>query len=291
MKKILFVWSMTCKPTSYIQKALDTVKPEEMTIHRVFLDGYPEFDDSSYDGLIYNTFAADWHQKFNKEVCKRTDEKYLSFKGKKILLDSHDDGTVDGMERFNDKKNPRIKYTPGYEFMKEYNVIISIPIKVWWVHIYRGEEKTNLIAYTGRKVGFNHTIREDVAERLKPYGAFMDRQKSINAAGRILRKSKIGIGVPGWGPIGSAHNETLAAKAVLFSHEDVKKVKILPFAELSDDISYVSFNMDNLEEKLSNLINDEEKIKYITEDGNKVFKIGYNPRRTAEEILQFFKED
>jgi len=287
--KILFVWSMTCKPSSYIQKALDTIKSDEMTIHRLFLDGYPDFDDNGYDGLIYNTFAAENHPKFNKEVCKKTDEKYLNFKGKKILLDSHDDGTIDGFPRFNDKKNPRIKYTSGYDFMKEYNVIISIPIKVRWFHVYRGEEKTIPIIYTGVKEPFPHTIRREVANRLIPFNAYTQRERKSVSAGVLLRRSKISIGVPGWGPIGSSHNEALAAKAVLFSYDSIKKVKLLPYGELQDDFNYVSFNLENLDDRLSNLLKDEERINFIAENGNQLFKEGYNPRRTAEQVMEFFK--
>jgi hypothetical protein len=289
MKKLLFVWSMTCKESSYIQKALDCIKSSDLEVHRVFLNSYPDFDDSGYDFLIYNTFAAEPHPKFEKDITRRSDEKFYKFPGKVVLLDSHDDGTLDGFERMRNRAIPRIKYTPGYDFMKEYNVIMALPIKVRWFHRYKGEEKTIPIIYTGVKEPFPHTIRREVADRLIPFDAYTKREKSAVQAGRLLRSSKISIGVPGWGPIGSAHCEALAAKALLFSHQDVKKVKLLPFAELEDNFNYVPFAMENLEEKLSILLKDEEAIRFIAENGYQLFKEGYSPERTAKQIVDYFK--
>lgn len=292
MKKLLFVWSMTCKNSSYIQKSLDCIKPEEMAVTRVFLDDFSRlslFDDAPYDFLIYNTFAGENHVKFDKEISLRSDEKFYNFPGKKLLLDSHDDGTVDGFARMNDRVSPRIKYTPGYDFMKEYNVVMALPIKVRWFHQYKGEEKTIPIIYTGVKEPFPHTIRREVADRLIPFNAYTEREKSAVAAGRLLRSAKISIGVPGWGPIGSAHCEALAAKALLFSYKSVKDVKLLPFGELEDNFNYVPFAMVNLEEKLSILLKDEDAIRFIAENGYQLFKEGYDPPRTARQIIDYFK--
>jgi hypothetical protein len=291
MKKLLFVWSMTCKDSAYISVALRTIKPEDLTIHRVFIDGYPDFDDSGYDYLIYNTFADESNpNKFNREASLRGDEKFMKFPGKKLLLDSHDDGTLDGFVRLNMKQVPRIKYTPGYDFMKVFNVVMSVPIKVRWFHKYKGETKVIKLIYTGEKKNFPHTIRMQVNERLKPFHPFTAWTRSPLEHGVNLRCSEISVACPGWGPIGSAHCEALAAKAVLFSHWWVEKVKLLPFAELEENINYVPFYMANLEEKLSILLKDEEKIKWIAENGHKAFKEGYSPERTGKQIVDYFKE-
>jgi len=287
--RLLFVWSATCKDSAYISISLRTIAPSKMEVTRVFLNDYPEFNDRGYDYLIYNTFADEGHpHKFDREVTQRADEKFHQFRGPKLLLDSHDDGTVDGFARMNDKLSPRIKYTPGYEFVKDYNVIAAVPIKIRWFHKYQGEEKTIPIIYTGVKEPFPHTIRREVANRLIPFGVYTTRHRSSQMAASLLRQAKISIGVPGWGPIGSAHCEALAAKAVLFSHDWVKKVKLLPFAELEDGYHYVSFNMENLEGRLQWLMKDEERIKFIANNGYKAFQAGYSPRATAEIILKFF---
>lgn len=289
MKKLLFVWSMTCKSSSYIQKSLDCIKPEEMGVTRVFLDDYPAFDDSGYDFLIYNTFADESNPlKFNREVSLRGDEKFMKFPGKKLLLDSHDDGTLDGFSRLNDHITPRIKYTPGYDFMKQYSVVMAVPIKVRWFHKFRGETKVIQLIYTGEKKNFPHTIRMEVNERLKPFHAFTAWTRSPLEHGVNLRMSKISVACPGWGPIGSAHCEALAAKAVLFAYKSVKEVKLLPFAELEDNFNYVPFAMENLEEKLSILLKDEAAINFIAENGYQTFKEGYDPPRTARQIVEFF---
>jgi hypothetical protein len=291
MKKLLFVWSMTCKDSAYISIALRTIKPSDLEIRRIFIDDYPSFDDSGYDFLIYNTFADESNpKKFNREASLRGDEKFMKFPGKKLLLDSHDDGTKDGFYRMNDHENPRIKYTPGYDFMNMFNVVMSVPIKVRWFHRYKGEVKSISIIYTGEKNNFPHTIRMDVDRLLAPFHPFTLRTKSPVEHGLNLRRSKISVACPGWGPIGSAHVEALAAKAVLFSHWWVQKVKLLPFAELEDNVNYVPFHMENLEEKLSILLRDEEKIKWIAENGHKAFKEGYDPTRTGQQIVDYFKE-
>jgi hypothetical protein len=44
--------------------------------------------------------------------------------------------------------------------------------------------------------------------------------------------------------------------------------------------------IDDAMNRLS-LINDEDKIKYIADNGYKYFLEGYNPQRTGQEILNF----
>jgi hypothetical protein len=293
MKKLLFVYSCTCsKDSAYIVQALRRIPTDKMVLQSVSIENYLAFDDSEYDYLIYNSFAAEEHPlKFNKEIVYKTDEKYHKFKGKKLLLDSHDDGTLDSYARFNDKVQPRIKYTPGYEYSNEFNIVAEIPIKVRSVHVWRGEEKTISLVYCGNKRGFLHSVRVDTANRLSPFNPNMTWYRSMNVYGRILRAAKISVATPGWGPIGSAHNEALSAAAVLFSYESVKKVKILPFAELEDGQNYVSYNFDNLEEKLSWLLANEDEIKRIRLNGRKTFDIGYDVVRTANLITDYFLEN
>ena len=207
-----------------------------------------------------------------------------------MLLDSHDNGSLDAYSRFHDITLPRIKYTPAYEDTKGFNIIATIPIRVRDMYLYNGEEKTIPIIYCGNKRGFTHNIRSVVDERLKPFNPVTARHASMELYAADLKSSKISVACPGAGPIGSAHNESLAAGAVLFSYESVKKVKILPFGELVDGENYVSFNLDNLEDKLSWLLANEDEIKRIGENGRTLFNTGYVPRKTAEIILKYFND-
>ncbi len=293
MKKLLFVYSYTCsKDSAYIVKALRHISIDKLLVQSVSIDNYYAFDDSEYDCLIYNSFADEGHTlKFNKGIVYSADEKYYKFKGKKLLLDSHDDGTLDSYSRFNDKVQPRIKYTPGYEYAKEFNIVAEIPIKVRWVHVWNGEEKTIPLVYGGNKRGFLHSVRVEVLNKLKSFNPHIMWYRSMNDYGRILRVAKISVATPGWGPIGSAHNEALSAAAVLFAYESVKKVKILPFAELEDGQNYVSFDLDNIEDKLSWLLANEDEIKRIRLNGRKTFDAGYDPVRTANLITDYFWSD
>jgi hypothetical protein len=270
---------------------LDTITPEEMEIDRVSIDDYKgSFDDSPYDFLMYNSFASELNPlKFIKENIYPADDKYHKFNRKKLLLDSHDDGTLDGFERFNDKVSPRIKYTPGYEFAKEYNVIGAIPIKIRGFHLWNGEQKKITLVFSGNKKGFFHNIREVVDDRIRPFKPYEVTIRSKGGYAEILKRTKISVACPGWGLMGSAHNEALAAKAVLFSYETVKKVKLLPFSEMVDGENCVLFNLENLEDKLSYLLANEDEIKRIAENGRKAFDEGYLPRKTAELILNYFK--
>ena len=289
MKKILFVYSYSCKPSQYIGTALWHINSLGVQLDRVFINDYVSYDDSEYDCLIYNTFANENQvRKFYKKAVDVTDEKYHKFKGMKILLDSHDSAILDGFNRFNDKTTPRIKIQGGHDFIKEYNVIATATLRSWFANTYSGEEKIVPLIYCGNKGPFQHKIRELTLERLKPFNP-ITKKFSLRNYGNLLRSAKISVGVPGWGEVGSSHIDSVATKCALFSHESIKSVKMFPFADLIDNYNYISYNFDNIEDRMRELIQDEDKIKFIAENGYEYFKEGYNPQRTGQEILNYIR--
>lgn len=292
--KVLFTYSPSVRPRGYIFKALKYVPGVDC----LPMDRYLDFDDSGYDGLIYSpiAFECQWselEEKYRKAYfyTPEIDEKYHRFKGKKLLFDTRDEGNSDGFGRFKDCTTPRMKITPGYDFMKRFNVIIPVPFTVRDGFVAReGDVKTIFLLYCSSIGGYPHTIRKVVFERLKPFNPYTKRVP-IRDYEVALRSAKIAVSVPGWGTACKSHGETLAARTLLFAHESIKTVKLLPFSDMVDGEHYVSFNLDNLEEKLTDTMKDDERLKRISENGRNLFDKGYCPKKTGEQILEYFREE
>ena len=78
---------------------------------------YIHFNQDDFDILIYQTFPDEDHPfKFNGEMVRRTDKKFLEFKGIKVLMDSFDNGEKDGFSRMGDASKTllRIKTVPSW---------------------------------------------------------------------------------------------------------------------------------------------------------------------------------
>ncbi len=289
---ILFVYSPSVRPHGYIFQALTCVGGVDC----IRDSQYENFDDTKYDGLIYSpiAFECEWNEleeKYRKAYpyIEKNDEKYLNFKGKKLLYDTRDEGNSDGFGRFKDHTSSRMKMNPGYDFMTKFNVIIPIP---WTCNkgFFSTEEdvKSIPLLYCSRINGYPHRIRRIVFDRLKAFSPYTMRN-GFGEYQKILRSAKVAVSVPGWGTGCKSHGETLAAKVLLFAYESVRSVKILPFSDLIDGQDYVSFNLDNLEDKLSHILNDEKLMTEISANGNAKFKVGYLPEKTGKQISEYFK--
>ena len=295
--RILFVYSSSLRPRGFAFQVMNHVG----CVDCIDMGAYVNFDDSKYDGLIYSptAFECKWSELSNRyrvayPYLPEIDEKYHNFKGKKLLFDTRDDENSDGFGRFNDPTIPRMKSTPSYEFMKNFNVIIPMARPVHSVLVDNGPDTKaipllyccKMNGYSG--VPFPTNIRHTVYDKLMPFNPYTTRTRDTVAYCNALRSAKISVVVPGYGLITKSHSEALAAGAVMFSHETVKEIKLLPFTELVDGENYVSFNLDNLEEKLKYLLNDEDRIKVISENGRKAFVEGYRPDKVATQILEYF---
>jgi hypothetical protein len=279
-------------------KMLDTITSNEMVVDRVPIETYSMgYDDSDYDYMIYNSFSDERHpQKFDKAMVEKADEGFMKFSRKKILLDTYDYEMEDGFARFRDRTTPRIKLIPGLEFMKEYNVILPLANRCMSIFWYNGEEKTIPLVYGAKnRHGFRHSIRSIVGNRLPPFKPYNmcengDRIKhGLMQWAWILKSSRVCVTVPGDGELGSATTDSLCAKSAMFGFEWVNRVKLFPYSDLTDGVDYVSFNLENMEDKLSDLLKDEDKINSIAENGHKVFLEGYNPRRSAEDLMRYLQ--
>lgn len=286
--KLLLIRSASCSGHSYMIQCLNYMPEIEPTV--IHIDNCHNIDYSGYDYLIYNSFSSEWYPpKFDTKIIYPADERFHQFKGKKILFDTHDEGNKDGFERMKDYGYPRLKINPGYDFMTKFNVVTAIPYTAYHrFHLKTPVTKTIPLLYCANLRGFPHNIRKTVFERLKPFNPYTTRT-SINYYADILKTAKISVTVPGYGTGCKSHVEALAAGTLLFAYESIKEVKTLPFADLVEGQHYVSFNLDNLEERLSGLMSNDKYVEEVSRNGNSCFKIGYDPRRTGEEIAKWFR--
>jgi hypothetical protein len=285
--KLLFVYDNSIG-VNYLKQALSCVPPEEAEITIIKLSEYPTFDDSSFDGLIYNTFPDENHRhKFRKDLILKTDEKARTFKGKVILFDSHDAGYKDAFTRLQAREVPRIKIVPCKETVL--NMVIPIPFAVNTIFMDATKQRTVPLIYCAKLDGYETDIRRKVFDAIAPFQPFTDRLDFYTYAD-VLTKSSISVVAPGWGAACVAHLEALAAGALLFAHESIRDTILLPFADLIEDRHYVLYNLENIHEKLAELIADPFKVSRIAKAGNKAFYKGYNLRKTADQVIDFFKE-
>jgi len=274
--------------TAYLRKALDQIKPDEAEVTQIKLGDYPALDDRGYDALIYNTFPDEAHpRKFRKDLVARTDEKMNHFRGECLWFDSHDDGLKDAFLRFNMPTFPRIKVTPGCGTL---NVRIPITFGINEAFLHPEAERKIPLLYCARLDGYATDLRRQIFDRLAPFKPFTGRM-SLDVYASHLASAQIAVAAPGWGTATLSHLEILASGALLLAHESIADVKLLPFADLVDGKNYLSFNLGNLTERLESLINHPKDAEKIRKAGTRSFKQGYNPRRTAVQILKYFEEE
>ena len=251
---------------------------------------YLSVNQDEYGVLIYNTFADETHPtKFDWELISKTDEKYRTFKGLKILLDSYDNGTRDGFARFHDFTTPRIKINPSYDFMKTYNIIMTIPYICYSFFCNPQEDRPNKLLCAMNMKGMpegRRTVREKIKD-LNPITDFLPIQEHA----KRLCKTLINIVPTGAGDSSFSHANTLASGALLMAEENIKDIKLLPFVDLDDGVHFVTYNLDNIQEKLNDLFENPQKIEEIRLAGLEAFKVGYDYKRSAEQLLEFIHEN
>jgi hypothetical protein len=287
--KILFVYDNSIG-VNYLRLAMQCVDPNDAEITVIKLSEYPAFDDSGFDGLIYNTFPDENHpHKFRKDLVNLTDEKLKTFKGKILLFDSHDEGHKDAFSRFiHSREEPRIKAVPCRETVL--NTVIPVPFSVNAKFMDASQPRTIPLLYCARLDGYPHDIRKQVFNILKPFNPFTQHLAFYDYI-EAMKKTKISVVAPGWGVACVAHLESLAAGALLLAHESIRETKLLPFADLTEDKHYVLYNLDNLAAKVNDLLARPNLIAKIAKSGNKVFERGYNLKKTANQVLNYFRQE
>jgi len=289
--KILFVKHHCCN-LDYLIKCIKYLNKNKLIDAKIVdLKDYLKINQSSYDILIYHTFPGEFSpEHFNPvSLIKKTDKKFHKFKKYKILFDSHDGGSVDGFSRFNNRHIPRIKNAPHKEFLKKYNVIstTTYPINILPV---RYSVKNIDISFCVSLS--SNLIRKKIIKKLRKYKKTKSKKLTEK---RIMSKEKyrnhlekvwISVCAPGWGEGTFRHLETLNAKSLMFAYENIKKIKLLPNSNLIEGKDYISFNLDNIKDKLDFLLENKNKIKNISENGYKKFLKGYSIEKAALKLYK-----
>ena len=265
--------------TRYMRHVLDLMK--DVTVVTPY--EYLTTPQDEYDAIIYNTFPDEHNAaKFQAYISHKADAKFAAFKGRRLLFDTHDNGTRDGFERFHDSSTPRIKVNPGVKLMKRMNIIASMPYIVYRPFMHPQEPRTVPLLCSMRTDGLPD-IRKQIADKVRPFNPADEWIPMVEHARKLCR-TRIHVVSPGWGDSNLSHTETLAAGALLFAHEDILKVSILPFASLGDGANFVSFNLDNLVPRLTELLAHPEKADKVRLAGLRTFRSGYDYARSAEQI-------
>lgn len=295
--KLLYVYDKGAN-CMFWEKMLDTMRElfEDFEYRYCLLRDYPKIDQRGFDLIVYQTFPDEQHHgKFNANFVKKTDEKFMSFVGLKVLLDSRDGGVRNGFERFG-VKYPRIKTVAGGEYQEKFDCFFCLPAfrtdiqKEWTVPF--AEKK--VLVHCGYNVGgYPHQIRETVRalvqnkfskvtnfEFIRPFSTYV----------QFLREVLISLTVPGIGEASASTYFSLQSGACLLAHEDFKKICLFPNISLEDGVDYVSFNLENLESKLNWLLSDHDLARGIGISGRKKFYEGMNLVVLCNEVYQKLKE-
>jgi len=275
--------------TGYLVQVMDEIRKLGVHARVVMQEEYLEADQNAYDVLIYNSFPDETHPwKFDKKLIGQCDEKFNAFEGIKILFDTHDNGTVDGFARFNDYLTPRIKVNPSYEMMKKMNLVMVVPFMSPAMYNRPQKERPYRIVCAMRTKRMP-IVRQQVYEKIKHYNP--DNQRlSLRRYAHRLRQTLINVVANGVVFAPRTYADTLAAGALLMAEENLKNIKIFPFADLEEGVDYVSYNLDNICEKLDFLLANPELIDKIRMSGHNKFVTGYNYSRSAEQLKQLVEQ-
>lgn len=276
--------------TKYFVQVINEINKLSINTRVVMQKEYLVMDQDAYDVLIYNTFPDETHPwKFNKELVGQCDEKYRDFKGTKILFDTHDNGTKDGFARFNNFLAPRIKVNPSYEMVKKMNLVMTVPYFSHPMYHRPKKERPFTIVCAMRTEGMPY-LRQQIYEKIKHYGP---DNKWLSLRGHAHRLCQTLINVVANGVVFPPRTcaDTLAAGALMMTEEYVKDIKFLPFADLKDGVDYVSYNLDNICDKLDLLLANPELIDKIRMSGFNKFTTGYDYARSAKQLLAWLENN
>ena len=252
---------------------------------------YLAYNQDEFDFIVYHTFPDETHPwKYRKELIVRTDKKFLKFTGIKILFDSRDATNDNGFPRFG-VLFPRIKHCGGPEYSRKFDVIATVPgILIKPVESKSGREVLVHCAFNTE--GYFHNIRADVMKIL--HESFQE-STDFNRIRRgvyqdFLCNTYIAVSAPGYGDTSTTAYYAMNAGTCLFAHEAFNKLYIMPQVKLIDGEDYVSFNLDNMETKLRDLLSNLEKVQKIGESGRRKLIEGMNLDMSCWEFYGKLKE-
>lgn len=284
----------------------------------VSVQDYVKFDHNFYDIVIYATFPDEHSPQFLKTlpVIPQTDDKFLNFQRIKILFDSHDHGNLDGFRRFLSldaeiaTSIPRIKTAPHRDYLQKYSVVLSTTYPVGVnphspSYNYLGNlrispkkiERNIAISYRvnlgKNKNSYRYQIRKKILDILKYFQSsnLVDNKfKKDPNYKTYLSRVLISICPPGYGPGTFRHLETLNGQTLMLSHNSIDLIKLLPNTDLVEGEDYISFNLENLLEKLDILLADRGKIDWVAQNGYKKFTKGYSVFTSTWKFYQVLRQ-
>ena len=279
-----------------------------------------------YDVLIYHTFPHQYHPtKWDDEIIKKTDEIFDKFHGLKIFHDSHDSGRVDSFSRFKDDDICRIKAWPSYGYIDKFNPILttmggvgqlnnqlksyleSVKIEKFleWDNVWPNDKKNNGISYIvsygydepeaadyptyiSQKKG-NEFVRENTRDVLKDYKrvetdmVWKDSQSDFH---QHLKDTLVSVTVPGWGEGCLRQYEGPLFGCLNLMHESISDIKLIPHEDLIDGEDFISFNLENLHEKLDYIYDNRDEIDKIRFNGKLKLHKGSDLQKSAKKLYE-----
>ena len=288
--KMLTVLRNISYSTRYLVQVMDEIKRLGVNTRIVMQKEYLATDQDVYEILIYNSFPDEEHPwKFDKELIGKCDKKFNAFKGIRILFDTHDNGTKDGFARFNNFLAPRIKVNPSYETIKKMNLVMTVPFFSHSMYHRPKKERPFKIVCAMRTEGMPY-LRQQIYEKIKLYGP---DNKWLSLRGHAHRLCQTLINVVANGVVFPPRTcaDTLAAGALMMTEEYVKDIKFLPFADLEDGVDYISYNLDNICDKLDFLLANPELVDKIRMSGLNKFTAGYDYARSAKQLFLWLRKN
>lgn len=275
--KLLCVFDRSCN-IHYLSEMLAYQKAWGLVQYKVVdLKEYLREEEQDYDLLIYQTWSCE------EDYAPLADQKFIKSKLHKVFFDAHASGSFDTYYRFNAPNIPRIKNAPHRQFLKDFNVIskTSHPVEI----LKDAEKVRNVdISYC---VGLQtHEVRPKIYEKVMPYQSRyrVDLKNNQHNYISYLRRVRISVNAPGYGEGTFRHLYTLNAKSLLFAHDSIEPIHLLPFNELIPDQDYISFDLENFDEKLEWCLSHPKEIEEIANQGYESFIKGYDIKRSAREL-------
>ncbi len=275
--KLLCVFDRSCN-IRYLTWVLEYQKAWGwITFKVVNLLEYLNEDESKYDLLIYQTWSCEI------DYAPHADQKFLASHLPRVLFDAHASGSFDTYYRFRAPEIPRIKNAPHKQFLKDFNVIskTSHPVE-----IIKDKDKTKVVDLSYCVGLQTHAVRPKVYERIMPYQnrCRVDLKNNQHNYVSYLRRVRISVNVPGYGEGSFRHLYTLNAKSLLLAHDSIEPIQLLPFKDLKEGEDYLSFNLDNLDEKIDYCLSHPKEVEEISQRGFQTFMEGYDLKRSAREL-------
>ena len=326
MKRVLYVRHKSCNEkylSLVLNKMIGLIDLSVVDLEHYAVRGKNYQND--FDVIIYHTFPHQNHpNKWNTNLIECTDNLFFDFKGHKILFDSHDSGNVDAFSRFKNKNIPRIKAWPSYKMISEYNIIQTVAggagrlhtaednfldelsddnFNLWksnWPNdkdmsisyiVSYGYHNTSYMDYPTyiSKSEDNKFIRENTRDCLQNYKRIKTDMvmKSQVDFHNHLKTSLVSVSVPGWGEGCLRQYEAPLYGCLNLLHESISEIKLLPHVDLIDGEDFISFNIENLHEKLNYIFDNLDIINTIRYNGKKKLHVGYNHQKSANQLVSY----